>query len=212
MIRCIFILCILLQIINPYKVFSFTQEKKPQDKSGEEAGFRAGIKGGLNLSFIQNNSGNSSDFNGGEGGLAMEFVFGKIVSLEIDFMYQQRGGIVSDNTRELNFWAVPVIIKASKPILGGKNGDSGILSPILGLGISTQFLSSARSGNNRDSTIKNKNVSILILLGIKLSSGNDKTDFIFEWRYEQGLTDIGTSEVIRTRNHSIIFGTMFKIF
>lgn len=170
---------------------------------------KIGGKGGFVLGHIQSNNGSINVFSAVAGGGVIELIAGSNIALEINFMYQQRGGISSAGTREIHYLAFPFLIKVFQPF--GET-DKEIFVPFLGLGMNTQFLQRTRLNKIDDSAIKDTNFALLISIGFALSSPDDGLDFTFEWRYEQGINDIGVNEIIRTRTHEFLFGFMVKVF
>ncbi|MDH5680400.1 MAG: PorT family protein, partial [Spirochaetota bacterium] len=170
---------------------------------------KIGAKGGVSLNSLQGNYGLSHDYLATEGGLATELIIGGNFLVEVDVMYQQRGGIRSTGTRHINYLGIPVLLKAFHPF-----GDSGTgaLAPFISLGMNYQILQDSQFGKFTDNNIKDRNLSIVIAAGFAFQTPNNFMDFTFEWRYEQGITDIGVPSVLRTRSSSYLFGFMLKLF
>ncbi|MDH5681454.1 MAG: hypothetical protein OEZ36_07700 [Spirochaetota bacterium] len=189
---------------------SSTNQSKSQGK--KDTGLihlKLGGKGGVSLNSLQMNYGLTGDYLAADGGFASELIIGGNFLVEVDVMWQQRGGISKRGTRAINYLGIPVLMKAFHPF--GKSG-TGSVAPFISLGANYQMLQDSHIGKNTDNDVKDSNVALIIALGFSLQSPNNFMDFIFEWRYEQGITDIGIRDVMRTRSHSYLFGFMLKLF
>ncbi|HEO64305.1 MAG TPA: PorT family protein [Spirochaetes bacterium] len=142
-------------------------------------------------------------------------------AVELDIMYQQRGGKFTNGTLKLDYVGLSPFFKWY-PTGGGNNDLFGFY---LGLGASFQFLADATFNGFEDTTIEEFNVSIPLGFGFFIAM-TERMDFIFDFRADFGITNISTSggvarsggsvptvdEDIRTRAYTVSLGFRYRLY
>ncbi|GMT49817.1 MAG: hypothetical protein IEMM0008_1356 [bacterium] len=143
-------------------------------------------------------------------------------AVELDLMYQQRGGKFTNGTLKLDYIGLSPFFKWYP--IGGRDND--LFGFYLGLGASFQFLADATFKGVEDTTIEEFNVSIPLGFGIFIAM-TERMDFIFDFRADFGITNVSTSggaarsggtalptvdEDIRTRAYTLSIGFRYKLY
>ncbi len=187
-----------------------------------------GLKGGAgvaNLQYSETTSSLSKDTTRSrlvpEIGAFVEVGITPEWSVELNAMYQQRGGKFTNGTLKLDYVGLAPFFKWY-PTGGGNNDLFGFY---LGLGASFQFLNNATFNGSEDTTIEEFNVSIPLGFGVFIAM-TERMDFIFDFRADFGITNISTSggvarsggtsftvdEDIRTRAYTVSLGFRYRLY
>ncbi len=188
-----------------------------------------GLKGGAgiaNLQYSETTSSLSQDTTRSrlapEVGAFVEIEINPEFSVELDAMYQQRGGKFTNGTLKLDYVGLTPFFKWYPT--GGSGND--LFGFYAGLGVSFQFLANGTFNGLEDTTLEEFNVSIPLGLGFFIAM-TERMDFVFDFRVDFGITNISTSggvarsggstvptvdEDIRTRAYTLSLGFRYRLY
>jgi len=166
---------------------------------------KAGVKGGMGINWTQKSADDDTGaIIGATGGTAFE-IGGPIGQqnefiawgLEVNALYQERGGEFITGNGEVRYLGVPVILKLD-------------FIPIyyMGMGLNYQKKISSTISN-----LKENNLEFIMLIGFDTSITKN-LDFVFDFRFYAGLLNYSAdpSNTIKTQSIELLFGVMYKIF
>ncbi len=164
---------------------------------------KLGFKGGLGIGqvFISNDNIRGGIFSP-IGGIAFDLTSAVLNSksirwgIELDVMYQERGGEFNGYNERINYLGFPLILKFG-------------LRDLYFIGLGLNYQRKLASATYR---VKDDNLEFVLQLGIERPIAEDLF-FVFDMRWNMGLLDYSkeVSETYYTFSYEFLFGLMFKL-
>jgi len=168
-----------------------------------QLGFRVGPKAGYNWATVADTSLSGQSARKAIGfGLALEFNFFSLFSIEADAVYSPRGATLeNDGSLRLNYISVPIVLK--------KKFLPALIHPYILAGSEINFLMNAEeNGNDIKDELKSQYFCLVVGGGLELSLLG-KGAFI-EARYTHGFTDVwkGDERSLKNNVFSLFVGIL----